>query len=254
MDQDVPLVGSGYLPSKPLRALEEAHSKPLWVDGPIWTKAFNAYIEHDYEFRAFEALHLLSVKSYERELIDVANKVVTKANEQVPAELDLHEIRDKLKLYCDAVDSLEKVLGRRITASGVPKSQATILETAFRLDVRSSYTPSNDRIRKISSDLLPGWFSSTFLETLSPHLSLTIMIERLTVAFFGGASLLVPMIIMTFRTSRTARLVTVCVATLLFAYAIALFTSAKKQDILGATAAYAAVMVVYVGTVLPSSS
>jgi len=61
------------------------------------------------------------------------------------------------------------------------------------------------------------------------------------------------MMIMTFKVSRTARLTTVCVATLVFAYCM-VFISSNRQEIVAATAAYAAVMVVYVGTALPSAS
>ncbi|KAK3645746.1 hypothetical protein LTR56_008933 [Elasticomyces elasticus] len=223
-----------------------------WAGGSTWTRAFDAYSERNYEFRAFEALHLFSIKTYERELIKLANRVVQDTAHPRPDAVT--QIREQLKLYCEAVDRLEKVLGRRITASKVPGSQNFILEAAFKLEERASYTPSNDPIRKTLGDILPKRYRSKFLENVSSKLSLTGMLVRFMVAFFGGASLLVPMIVMTFRTSRTARLVTVCVATLLFAYAIALLKPVNKQDILGATAAYAAVMVVYVGTALPSSS
>ena len=66
-------------------------------------------------------------------------------------------------------------------------------------------------------------------------------------AIGAGASLLVPMIIMTFKTSRTARLIVVSVATILFGVLFAVISN-SKENILGATAAYAAVMVVYIGS------
>lgn len=75
---------------------------------------------------------------------------------------------------------------------------------------------------------------------------------RVALAVTGGASLLVPMIIMTFAVSRTARLIVVSVAVVIFAVGMAAATT-SRENILGATAAYAAVMVVYVGNALPSS-
>ncbi len=54
------------------------------------------------------------------------------------------------------------------------------------------------------------------------------------------------MIIMTYVTAIHYRLVIVSTATILFAIGIAL-TSASKDAVIGATAAYAAVMVVYIG-------
>jgi hypothetical protein len=77
------------------------------------------------------------------------------------------------------------------------------------------------------------------------------VISRIVFAFVGGAALLVPMIIMNFKTSRTGRLITVSVATLLFGIVLSLSTRANYQEVIGATAAYAAVMVVYVGSATP---
>ena len=71
---------------------------------------------------------------------------------------------------------------------------------------------------------------------------------RLIMAVLGGASLLVPMLIMTFLKSRTARLVTVSVAVFVFGFILSIGTRASNQELLGATAAYTAVMVVYVGS------
>lgn len=77
--------------------------------------------------------------------------------------------------------------------------------------------------------------------------NLTKTMDRLLVGLAGGASLLVPMIVMTFATSRTARLIIVSVATLLFATAMAL-TSTSKDNVIAATTAYAAILVVYIGS------
>ena len=80
------------------------------------------------------------------------------------------------------------------------------------------------------------------------------IVDRLSIfvmAFLAGAALLVPMIIMTFLTSRTARLVTVCIATTLFSILVSLGTEASSKETLSVTAAYAAVMVVYIGSATP---
>lgn len=87
-----------------------------------------------------------------------------------------------------------------------------------------------------------------------PTRDFTDLFQRSIIAMTGGASLLVPMIIMTFATSRTARLIIVSAAVLLFSVFAAVATAASRENLLGATAAYAAVMVVYVGTALPSAN
>lgn len=77
--------------------------------------------------------------------------------------------------------------------------------------------------------------------------NLTKTLDRLLVGLAGGASLLVPMIVMTFAKSRTARLIIVSVATMLFATAMAL-TTTSKENVITATTAYAAILVVYIGS------
>lgn len=76
--------------------------------------------------------------------------------------------------------------------------------------------------------------------------NLTTTLDRFLVGLAGGVSLLVPMILMTFLTGRTPRLIIVSVATLLFA-GIVSFTTASREAVVGSTAAYAAIMVVYIG-------
>lgn len=77
--------------------------------------------------------------------------------------------------------------------------------------------------------------------------NLSMTVDRLIVGLAGGAGMLVPMIIMAFATSRTARLLVVSLATIVFANFMAL-TSASKENVVAATAAYAAVMVVFIGS------
>ena len=56
---------------------------------------------------------------------------------------------------------------------------------------------------------------------------------------------------MTFLTSVAARLSTVCCCVIVFSFLIGLTTKASNQEVLGATAAYTAVLVVFVGTSNP---
>jgi hypothetical protein len=73
-------------------------------------------------------------------------------------------------------------------------------------------------------------------------------------ALFGGVSLIGPMLIMTLHPSRNTSLITTSVATFLFAIALALgATDTAGKDVLAATAAYTAVLVVFVGTSSPGN-
>jgi len=82
-------------------------------------------------------------------------------------------------------------------------------------------------------------------KTYSPFVN---VLARFIIAVGGGASLIVPMLIMSFNASRTKSLVTVAVAVMLFALSLSLGFLADNKDILTATATYAAVLVVFVGT------
>jgi hypothetical protein len=73
--------------------------------------------------------------------------------------------------------------------------------------------------------------------------------ERIVMAMFGGVALIGPMLIMTLHPSKNTSLITVSVATFIFALILAVgATDSTGKDVLGATAAYAAVLVVFVGT------
>jgi hypothetical protein len=68
------------------------------------------------------------------------------------------------------------------------------------------------------------------------------------VAFAGGVSLVVPMVVMRLNESLTKSLITVSVAVVLFAGALSVIFRAPNTETLVATATYAAVLVVFVGT------
>jgi VIT1/CCC1 family predicted Fe2+/Mn2+ transporter len=73
-------------------------------------------------------------------------------------------------------------------------------------------------------------------------------LSRLSMAYFGGLALVVPMLIMALHKELVVSLVTTSVATAIFAIVIALWsTYASGKDVLASTAAYTAVLVVFVG-------
>ena len=73
-------------------------------------------------------------------------------------------------------------------------------------------------------------------------------LARFIVAITGGLSLVVPMLVMRLGESLPKSLTTVSVAVLLFSTLTALMFKATNVEILAATATYAAVLVVFVGT------
>ena len=77
-------------------------------------------------------------------------------------------------------------------------------------------------------------------------------LARFLIAVASGASLVVPMVIMSLNKSLTRSLITTSVAVLLVAVFVSFVIKAKNSDIIQATVAYAAVLVVFVAVSNPS--
>lgn len=76
-----------------------------------------------------------------------------------------------------------------------------------------------------------------------------ILIERIAMGLWGGIALIVPVLIMVLCPSQNTNLITVSVATIWFALAFATgVPDGTGKDVFAATAAYAAVLVVFFGT------
>lgn len=75
---------------------------------------------------------------------------------------------------------------------------------------------------------------------------------RIMFALFGGIFLLVPMIAMAYINATRYLLIATVLFVLFFAFILALSSKASNQELVAATAAYAAVLVVFVGNNLGS--
>ena len=74
------------------------------------------------------------------------------------------------------------------------------------------------------------------------------LLASIIVAVSGGALLIVPMVIMSFNTNRTKSLLTVSLAVLFFGFFLGAVVRSKSSEVFIATATYAAVLVVFVGS------
>jgi hypothetical protein len=77
---------------------------------------------------------------------------------------------------------------------------------------------------------------------------------RFWLAISGGAVLIVPVILMSYFTSREACLIITSVWVIAFSVFFSVFTSASKEAVMGTAAAYAAVLVVFVGNALAGNT
>lgn len=78
--------------------------------------------------------------------------------------------------------------------------------------------------------------------------------SRFAMALFGGVALIVPTVIMAKVEGINASLITTAIAVILFSLTLAVSaTDSTGKDVLAATAAYTAVLVVFVGTSVASA-
>ena len=89
------------------------------------------------------------------------------------------------------------------------------------------------------------YFSGMMPEDTSPFVDI---LARFMVAITGGLSLVIPMLVMRLDEYLKKSLITVSVAVILFSALTSLMFKASYVETLAATAAYAAVLVVFVGT------
>lgn len=113
------------------------------------------------------------------------------------------------------------------------------------------------RLMTFQSQTNPTNSNVTHLRTGEQHVSRATIerqkaiTSRLFMALFGGIALIVPTVIMSKNQGLNYSLITTATATVLFALMLALeATDSTGKDVLAATAAYAAVLVVFIGTSL----
>jgi VIT1/CCC1 family predicted Fe2+/Mn2+ transporter len=78
--------------------------------------------------------------------------------------------------------------------------------------------------------------------------SISAFFRRFAAAIFGGITLIGPMLLMVLHKDKATDLSTTSVAVFLFAVVVAYFSNATPETIVSIVAAYAAVLVVFVGT------
>ena len=80
------------------------------------------------------------------------------------------------------------------------------------------------------------------------------IITRFTIAMVAGASLVVPLALLSLQQSQVNRLLIVAICITIFCFMIALLSKASNYESMAATAAYAAVLTVFLSNGLPSGS
>ncbi|PKS11708.1 hypothetical protein jhhlp_001696 [Lomentospora prolificans] len=146
-------------------------------------------------------------------------------------------VNSKVSTGRKLINSLRDALGPRDDPAGIYRK--------FRDDVEACPEPT--RITHLGKTI------GLARHGLPRRSDLNRLIKRIAVAFVGGSFLIVPMIIMVLNQSRLVTLLTPSLFVLVFGITLAVFLGKKLQVIVG-TAAYAAVLVVFVGARGPGAA
>jgi VIT1/CCC1 family predicted Fe2+/Mn2+ transporter len=124
--------------------------------------------------------------------------------------------------------------------------------------------PSQNQLTKFHTQLLPGLvehikspqnaWDNGYMILGTSHRWKRAIFGRILAALLGGLALIAPMIIMSLDDSVEKSLITSSVFVVVVAIAVALASSGSWRDVLSFTAAYAAVLVVFVGTSMSSQN
>ncbi|KAH8880917.1 hypothetical protein GQ53DRAFT_754737 [Thozetella sp. PMI_491] len=230
-----------------------------------------------YKFRRFETLSLLNLYHYQDKLVQIENTVTMSEGNLAPEEVEV--LGKTLRQYYEAVKLFKEISlmdrppqtaqvqaaqvlrdelsdSRYISAGelgmvdltpqtlGVSADPVRLLLKRWHPDQDVDVQPAlAERDKKFESTKVPPGRKNPVSEQVSPGLD---RVARLLVSIGGGAFLLAPMYALTFIREQRDQLITVGLFVIFFAVVVALASRASNQELIGATAAYAAVLVVFV--------
>ncbi|KAF4624509.1 hypothetical protein G7Y89_g13664 [Cudoniella acicularis] len=253
----------------------------LEVQQVLFRTCFESSNENKWGVRKFEGLALLNLCYYEYELENLEKKI-REAGGAVSSS-NLASLRSLMKEYDQAVKGFLQLsqTSRQAFTKAVSQHLSLFPSEMVSHELIPIYTdyanlkpktPTGDQVRAVLQQILPLKAVADSDEVYFEHVSRTAApggagaagyrarsdskqvspfvdrLARVIVAITGGVFLLVPMIIMTFVQNAHLRLVVVSVAVVWFAVSVAVVSESSNQELIGATAAYTAVLVVYVGS------
>ncbi|KAK4442520.1 hypothetical protein QBC34DRAFT_24554 [Podospora aff. communis PSN243] len=175
----------------------------------------------------------------------------------------MDEAKTLLADYCNAVRDYDFMAERLQQAGDDEEDDPFQISTSKLLDLCSMYDanlvpmkdgPSWGILFSSAVDKEDYERRSNILPGASRHdrhnvMTRKLYLERLGMGLVGGLALIIPMVIMVLQKDLVTTLITTSVATMLFAGGLALLgTRLKGETVLASVAAYAAVLVVFVGT------
>ncbi|KAH8746001.1 hypothetical protein F5883DRAFT_586053 [Diaporthe sp. PMI_573] len=212
---------------------------------------------------SFRALQLYRIAKLQASLIKLQNDVMEGRARESLENTDQDKQADELiQRYANAIRNYD-TLSQAITFSRGTKYEFLGTNEAFKARGRSGkskwWISQGDLTAATTipdyDGIGPLGFRELDKKRLIGRENMKALKSRFVMALFGGVSLIVPMLIMALRPSLVVDLVTTSAATVSFAAVVTfLGTDASGKDVLASTAAYTAVLVVFVGASLQPSN
>jgi VIT1/CCC1 family predicted Fe2+/Mn2+ transporter len=173
---------------------------------------------------------------------------------------DYKDIRHKRSLPKKEMRRRKLLLQRYFQSSGLGKHSKDPFHSHYSYFEDTDAHKNIEPLRQTLMHYLPPWLTYSheekaerkkeYSEGKVPRAVSTPVdrLARFLVALTGGSFLIVPMVIMSLNTSQTKSLVTVSLSVLLFVLILSFIVRVSNVETLVATATYAAVLVVFVGT------
>ncbi|KAL6718703.1 hypothetical protein ACLMJK_002937 [Lecanora helva] len=210
---------------------------------------------------------MINILHLQNEIMKRRSELRTDEGDEADVSVDMKQFEDLLNRYTTAIRNYDYMDALETAPRADLLVPLNILDMYRRFSARDMgfkrlprRSSQNDPLRRALSRFLPQTLTWTVEEIdsrfddwrLGKRSTITSpfvdRLARFIVALTGGLSLVVPMLIMRIHQNTTKSLVTTSVAVILFSGIVSVGFNASNAETLGITAAYAAVLVVFVGT------
>ncbi|KAL9097335.1 MAG: hypothetical protein Q9165_000762 [Trypethelium subeluteriae] len=200
-----------------------------WYQGTIAQKISNGVLEQS-----------ITTSAYDRRVNGTSDELVSKVNEYLKEQDQIEAQRER---PTDYTNNTLQVPHRNGQADNGNAEATTATGTVNGIIV--TRIPGND-----TENQHKLFRNRPFAMKISPAVD---QLARVAVALFAGVFLLAPMIALSYIGDKKWSLITTCLFVLAFAIIASFASKATNQELLTATAAYAAVLVVFVGQISQSN-
>ncbi|KAJ0114948.1 hypothetical protein J7T55_004691 [Diaporthe amygdali] len=228
----------------------------LVADGHLFAKRKPDVTLFDIELAT---LQRMVIHDLQHQLVALVKRI---RDRQDTGEREMNEAKKLLEDYSTATRNYDFMLIKKAAAKSTGRQDAFRITSEERLGFilmkRAGLVPSQADLELLQGNIdqetdwdsqgrrniLPGDSRGQLLE----HMDLMAFYQRASMGLLGGFALIVPMLIMVLKNDLLTTLIVTSASTVIFAGVLAIFgRELKGETVLASVAAYAAVLVVFIG-------